>query len=156
MHMKNILACDNDEDQPEIIIPSHLRAAVIFDNVSFVPFLKSSIVRDLCTNGRCYGIEIINTTMYVKDIIPEIRQNVDYFGILATDNLRKIREIWEEFLSNIISFDEFTDLVVKYTVPTGSMICIDIVSTSKELADKIFVYQSHNKELGPIICDPKK
>lgn len=151
--IRNLLETQNAEieklhrahiPKEEFVIPLELRVVVIFDGIIPGPFLNSRYVRELCGNCRMYGVEMIYIAQFINQVIPEIRAINDYVGILATHNVFQLRSIWTELLSEVIPFDEFTDLVVKFTESKGSMLWIDNVSTSKELADKIFVYQSDN------------
>lgn len=141
-----IITMNPDYEFPEFEIPLHLRVALFFDDCSSRrEFINSGLAREIASNGRHYGFELVSLTQYTKQITPEIRQNLDYFGIMATQNINQLKSIWEEFLSSIVSLPQFQEMVMKCTEQKGSMLWIDNVSTSMNIQDKVFFYRSNKK-----------
>lgn len=113
-----------DLNRKNDFIISNLHTTVILDELP-KSLMKSKEVLDLIKNCRFMGINVISILQHIGQILPEIRQNIKYLGIMMTNNMLDLRSIWSHFLcETIVSFDDFVLLVLKKTKSKGGKLWI--------------------------------
>ena len=81
----------------KIPIPFKYRLCLIMDDCGTNrEFMHSAIVRDICANGRHYGLFTLFISQYYYQIPKNCRENIDYVCMLATSNVDNIEKIRRE------------------------------------------------------------
>jgi hypothetical protein len=83
-------------------------------------FMKSDVVKDIFCNGRHYNLTTILLLQYYKQVLPEIRGNIQYFGTLFSINEEDYRTFHKEKCSSI-PYKEFKKYFIEITRDNGMM-----------------------------------
>lgn len=83
----------------EYEIPNHLRLIVILDDVgNSHEFMHSKTIRDLTSNGRHFGIDLIMLLQYITQMYTDSRSQLDYVGMLQTANTSSVDRVYKEYV----------------------------------------------------------
>lgn len=104
-YLRSIVAYQNDianeYKDAEGGIPLRYRLTVVFDDCgSDKSFMHSSVMNDLMANGRHYGMYTVFLLQYLTQLHPQNRCQLDYAGILATNNLKNLKTLHSEYGGN--------------------------------------------------------
>lgn len=102
---------------------------------------KSNAFRTLFLNGRHYNIMFIQSVQHVMGLKPELRENVDYAILYASDGENNIKKLYDNYGSVIPTFDMFKDIFYQCTRDRGCLI-IDRTSTTDKWEDRVFFYKA--------------
>jgi hypothetical protein len=133
---------DPDYEEREYVVPVELRLAIYIDDIgSDRKFMHSSIMRDICSNGRHHGVELIVICQYITQFHPENRDNLDYVAMLKVSNAKSIDRIYNEYVTNTCCAARlFHYLLAACTAKKGK--CMFIAnSNSMLLSERIFHVQ---------------
>lgn len=115
----------NDVD--DFVVPRHLRVLLIIDDCgNDRSFMHSPVMRDIASNGRHYGMDILILAQYLNQLASQNRDQLDYVGVLQTPNSRNIEKIYNEYVSEFICPKKtWNYLLGACTNQRGSMCWID-------------------------------
>ena len=106
-------------------VPDKYRVCLIIDDCGCdKKFMNSPEIREIFANGRHYGISTVIMLQYFNQLTSDNRSNLDYLGVLNTNNLVGIKKIWQEFGGGL-SFIQFQRVVTKTTKKQGHMCWIN-------------------------------
>ena len=95
-------------------------------------FMNSSIIKDLLSNGRHYGISLIILVQYFNQLPSENRGNMDYICMRYTTNDNHIKKVVEEYLGNM-SLRTFKCVLHDLTfVSKNGLLVIDLSDTDED------------------------
>ena len=86
-------------------------------------FMFHPLLIDIMSNGRHYGMQIVILLQYITQLHPQNRSQLDYVGILYTNNETALKKVSNEF-SNSMGFSEFKECL-KISTESGGMLWID-------------------------------
>lgn len=146
-YQDNKVSTFTDENQD---IPSKYYICIIIDDCGCDrSFMHHSIMKDILSNGRHYGITIILLCQYLNQMHAENRDQLDYIGLLHTSNQRNIHKLHEEYV-NIVDRRTFKYVLNACTSEKG-MCWIDNTRTPSELSDVLyFKTLNHDIEIDKI------
>lgn len=82
-------------------IPLEYRMILIIDDCgSDKQFMHSKVMNDIMANGRHYGMYTVFLLQYFTQLHPQNRCQLDYAGILATNNLKNLKTLHSEYGGN--------------------------------------------------------
>lgn len=125
-------------------MPDRYKITIVFDDCGSSPsFMHSKIMRDLLSNGRHYGMTIIILAQYLMQMHIENRGNLDYVGVLFTNNIKDIKKIADEYVS-CCDLRLFKYILTSLTKNRG-LCWIDNTKQAMDISDCIF----HKKMVWP-------
>ena len=128
--------CSEYHDIDETI-PVEDVLCVIFDDCgSDRKFMHSNLMKDLLSNGRHYGMFIIILSQYLNQMHAVNRDQLDYLGVLYTNNQKNITKIYEEYV-NVCDRRTFNWVLLSLTTKRG-MCWIDNTKTPTLVSDCVF------------------
>lgn len=100
-------------------IPTDQRLVLIIDDCgSDNKFMYSPVIKDILSNGRHYGIYCVFLLQYLTQLHPQNRCQMDYVGVLATNNHNNIKKVHSEYGGNC-SFQVFQRILAAATAAYG-------------------------------------
>ena len=100
------------------------RTLILFDNFLFDKDVrKSKEIETICLNSRCLNISCIFTIQYIKDMMQNLRRNVNYIfsiGRLVPDQM-KILQDWIDYVN--VEKGEFFSVYENLTGDHGVFVC---------------------------------
>jgi hypothetical protein len=128
-------------------IPYKYRVCVILDDCgSDVKFMKSAIIRDILANGRHYGMFTMIMVQYYYQIPRRCRENIDYLGLLRTNNQDNLRKIHAELCGHA-SLRAFKYCSAALTNNFGLLFINNTSPTSTQISDSVFYKNSEDTSL---------
>jgi hypothetical protein len=137
-------------------VPENKRICIILDDVgSDSKFMKMSVMKDLMSNGRHYGITILILLQYMVQLPSENRANLDYVGILSTNNASSVKRIQSEF-AGCVSLRVFEKILVKTTSNRGLMWINNTIPSQGQSTAKIegITYKFYKPEYDELLEKP--
>jgi hypothetical protein len=114
--------------------PDSFHITIIFDDVaSDKRLMNSPVLRYLASNSRHLHMSIYILAQYHMQIVKEVRQQFDYVFILNTSDKRTMRNIHDEFCSNV-DMHLFTPVLACATKQFGLLV-IDNRTNSPRIED---------------------
>ncbi len=118
-------------------IPVSAAVTIIFDDCGADrSFMHSKIMKDLLSNGRHYGMFIIILAQYLNQMHAVNRDQLDYLGVLFTNNLNNIKKIYNEYC-NLCELDVF-HCILSYCTTNNGLCWIDNTQTPDKPGDFVF------------------
>lgn len=118
-------------------IPRKYKITIILDDCgSDKKFMHHNVMKDILSNGRHYGMNIIILAQYINQMHSGNRDQLDYVGVLHTSNQKNVKKIHEEY-GSVCSLREFRYILRALTVDRG-MCWIDNTKSSSDASDCIF------------------
>ena len=102
---------------------------------------KSKLVRDIFLNGRHRKVFLLVTVQYLMDMSPDLRENIDYLFVLASESRTTKEKLWRNFFSSIPDFNVFCEILDQCTHDYGCLV-LDKTIKSQNITDKIFYYKA--------------
>ncbi len=123
------------------VIPRENRVAVIIDDCGYESsFMNSLEMMDITANGRHYGMDVVIMCQYFNQLNPKNRTQIDYLGLMFTDNNKQDKKVYEEYLSKTCeSLKDFQRIFEVCTQKKGQMCWIDNTVTTCNPSEKIFM-----------------
>lgn len=122
-------------------IPKSMKIMLIIDDCGCDrPFMHSSIMKDILSNGRHYGMYIMILAQYLNQMHCVNRDQLDYIGILHTANKRNITKIYDEYV-NVSDLCTFQKVLGNLTNQRG-LCWIDNTKTPQTLSDCVYYRRS--------------
>ena len=124
----------------EFKVPMDLRMCIILDDVgSDKNFMNHKVIKDLCSNGRHYGIDLILILQYYTQLAPENRLQLDYPLIMKTFNEKAVANVHTEYVTtSCCSFKLFKCVLSSCTSQLGWCLLIDNKKCETELTKRVF------------------
>jgi hypothetical protein len=122
----NILALDSDEEDEDHARKSKFRTPeylIILDDLSNE--LKSNSLVALLKNNRHFKAKVIVSSQYLNDLLPESRQQLDYFLVFKGQPKEKLEVIYKDADIAAIPFNEFNKIYEIATREPYSFLYID-------------------------------
>lgn len=118
---------EDGHDVDDFVVPRHLRVLLIIDDCgNDRSFMHSPVMRDIASNGRHYGMDILILAQYLNQLASQNRDQLDYVGVLQTPNSKNIEKIYNEYVSEFICPKKtWNYLLGACTHQRGSMCWID-------------------------------
>jgi hypothetical protein len=125
---------------PEYKVPSHLRLGVIHDDTgNDRPYMHSKIIKEVTSNGRHFGIDVMFLLQYITQLHIENRDQLDYVFLMQTSNERSIDRIFREYVTSTCCEQKtFQYLLAACTNKKGKCMMIDNASGSLLLQERIY------------------
>ncbi len=102
--------CDKKKRQKKPV-----RMFMIFDDIVGFVNLKTDFMGTLITTARHIGISLFFISQKMTDTIPPVlRTNSDYVFVFKNQNMKEVRDVWEEYGSALYNkFNDFADYVTE-------------------------------------------
>ena len=125
-------------DVDDFVVPRKLRLCVVLDDCgSDRAFMHSKLVKEMSTDGRHYGIDLLLVGQYINQLHSEVRDQLDYIALLKTRNQTNLEKIYKEYISSsILPKHQWTYVLSACTRKKGWMCWID--NSGEELQDTVF------------------
>jgi len=82
-------------------IPQRYHVVLIIDDCGFdQKFMYHKTIKDLMSNGRHYGIYCVFLLQYLNQFHPQNRAQLDYVGLLHTNNVNHLKKVHIEYSPN--------------------------------------------------------
>jgi len=122
----------------DFVVPQHLRLGLVIDDCgSDRSFMHSNVLLDIATNGRHYGIDLVILCQYFHQLPTAVRDQLDYIGLLKTNNQKNIDKIFHAYVSEAICDKRtWSFLLSASTTKKGRMCWID--NQGDTLKNRIF------------------
>ena len=105
---------------------------------------NDELVKTVLMNGRHKKITYILTMQYPLGITPELRTNFDHVFILATDEIRVIKILHENFAGIFDTLEGFRQVFRQLTADFGAMVLIKR-GVNEGLYDKVKWYRAKSR-----------
>jgi hypothetical protein len=123
-----------DHDLP---IPRKLRICVIVDDCGADrKFMHNPIIKDILSNGRHYGMDVLFLCQYLNQMHCENRSQIDYLCMLYTSNAKNMKKVFDEYIG-IGDYRTYKYVLNACTVNRG-MLVIDSTKCASVLEDCVF------------------
>jgi len=127
-------------------IPYKYRVCVILDDCgSDIKFMKSNIIRDILANGRHYGMFTLIMVQYYYQIPRRCRENIDYLGLLRTNNKDNLRKIHTELVGHTTA-RAFRFCSAALTGDFGLLFIDNTTPTAVKVSDSVFYKNSDPRQ----------
>lgn len=118
-------------------------AFVVLDDATYhVNNLRHNIVEELFYNTRYLQLLNIISFQGCRQVPPSIRANADYVFMFYTPNEDERERLYDGFLTNLITFEKFNDLMASICTVRFMCLVIDRTVTSTRMEDFIFFYKA--------------
>lgn len=121
-------------------IPENRGFIVLDDMMNDNDWKKDKTIKTIFFNGRHFNIFFILTMQYPMGIGPELRSNIDYVFIFNEPSIANRKKIYDQYCSNIPSFDHFQN-ILDYCTQNHECLVVD-TAASGDLDNKIFWYKA--------------
>lgn len=98
---------------------------------------RTKLIRNLFMNGRHWNMFLCFTMQYAMDILPELRENIDYVFIFRNQNKKQKERFYEQFFGMFDDKHEFIKVFDEVAVDND---CIVLDNTSKSNDPEECVY----------------
>lgn len=133
------------------VIPRKNRVAVIIDDCGYEStFMNCIEMMDITANGRHYGMDVVIMCQYFNQLNPKNRNQIDYLGLMFTDNEKQDKKVYEEYLSKTCkTLKDFQAVFEVCTQKKGQMCWIDNTVTTCNPSEKIFMAKIPHPDTWP-------
>lgn len=124
----------------EFTVPKHLRLCVFIDDTgNDRTFMHCKMIKDLCANGRHYGMDVVFILQYLNQMAPENRDQLDYVFLMQTTNSKSIDKVFSEYVTKTCCPTHiFNYLLAASTSRKGRCMLIDNARGSMMLQERLF------------------
>ena len=124
----------------EFEVPVHLRLCVFIDDTgNDRKFMHCKMIKDLCSNGRHYGMDVVFILQYLNQLAPENRDQLDYAFLMQTTNSKSIDKVFNEYVTKTCCPSHiFNYLLAASTSRKGKCMLIDNARGSMMLQERLF------------------
>lgn len=130
---------DPSYHRKEYVVPMKLRLCVFVDDAgSRKDIMHSKLFKDICTNGRHYGMYLVILIQYLFQMASENRDQIDLVWMMQTVNSKSIDKIYTEYVTSCCDRKEFSYLLAACTNRRGKAMYIDNSGGSLQKDDKLF------------------
>jgi hypothetical protein len=113
-------------------IPAEQQIVLIFDDCGYdSSFMHSSVIKDILSNGRHYGMYCVFLMQYITQLHPANRSQMDYIGLLSTSNQNNLKKVWTEYAGQC-DFKVFLKIISAATANFGMCWIDNTLHTSYE------------------------
>jgi len=121
-------------------IPEKYHVLIIIDDCgSDRKFMRHQVMDDLMANGRHYGIYMIVLLQSLSQMNISNRNQMDYIGVLFTNNHKNIKHVYEEYAS-MVPIQTFKVVLRHCTVRRG-MCWIDNTMSGSHVEDLLYYHR---------------
>jgi hypothetical protein len=126
-----------------VCIPESLQLTLVIEDCgSDKEFMNSTVMKDLLSNSRHYGITLILLLQCLAQLPSQNRTQLDYIGLLNTNNAKSMSRVRQDYCS-MVDDRTFSCILKKCTEDRGMMWIDNTVNTSS-LADMLFFVTAHD------------
>ena len=131
-------------------LPENSWAIQIIDDCMDDPkMFKHPVVQAYYKQGRHWHMIHILCLQYCMDIMPSIRQNIDFIFILKESSQKMRKKLYEDYCPGCVeTFADFNALMDELTTNYGAIV-INRRATSTKIEDMIFYYKADPDALSP-------
>jgi hypothetical protein len=104
-------------------------------------WMRDETIQEMFFNGRHYRISFFLSMQVPLGISPDLRNNLDYIFLLASDFISNQKKIYEHYAGIFDTFDLFRKAYIECTIDHGCMV-IDNRTKSPNIEDKVFWYKA--------------
>jgi hypothetical protein len=118
------------------------QSLLVLDDCMFdSKFMKETVMKEICMNGRNYGITMVNCVQYIMDMPVALRSQIDYVIVLA-ENIKANRErLWKYFFGVFKTFAEF-QTVFENTTNNYRALVLDNTTPTSDISKCVFWYKA--------------
>lgn len=119
---------------------------LLYDDLAFEAkkWVRDRTTKEICMNGRHFGILFIMTLQYALDIPPNIRTNCDYVFLFKENNHATRRKLWEHYAGVVPDYNLFCEIFDEVTKDHGCMV-IDNTQIDGDLSKCIYWYKADDR-----------
>lgn len=127
----------------EYRVPNRLRLGVFHDDTgNDRKYMHGALLKDVSSNGRHYGMDIVFLLQYITQLHPDNRDQLDYVMMMQTTNAKSIEKIYSEYVTSTCCEPKiFQYLLAACTNRKGKCMLIDTACGSLILHERIFFVQ---------------
>jgi hypothetical protein len=108
-------------------------------------WIRDETIAELFYNGRHYKLTFVISMQQPLGLSPELRGNLDYIFLLASDFISIQKKIYEHYAGIFETFDLFRKAYMECTADFGCMV-IDNRTKSPKIEDKVFWYKAKEEK----------
>ena len=110
--------------------------------------LRHPLIQSYYKNGRHWKMIHLLCLQYSLDILPSIRNSIDYTFILRESSKKSRKKLYENYCPDVVTEDEFYALMNECTEDYGALVICNRTLSNK-VEDCIFYYKADPSMLSP-------